>query len=772
MAIRVSGLASGLDTDSIVQELVAAYSKKKDKHVKAQTKLEWQMDAWKDLNKKVNSLYKRLGNMKLSNYYNKKTTSISDSTKATVTAGSNAINGTQKLKVNHVAATGYLTGASLAKGTTGNTTLGELGLAEGDKGTIAVTTKKGSKNIEISSDMKISEFVNKLKDAGVSASFDSTYNRLYITAKDSGVENDFALTATDANGLTALKGLGIYVDSAANQEAYKKWDKYGVDIDGNPTSDPAKLKENFENILNTIDKYQGEGPGSIKEVEEKNADLKSKMTELQADRNYAVAFMSLKGALAVKDDSGASKLTASEQTKMEELLKKTDAELKDAGEWDRFEELKEKLGYSDKDFAQMRNNAKAVSNFEADTENAAVVGEIHTAYNDPDSTAKLQKWVDDNSAAIQKLSDEMKDNNDLIAEKKAYINDNAMLTSLAPAATLTEEQLETMTEAEIAAFKAQDNANRADVLTAKYQYVQDIKGDTGSFSDDPSVAGHAVRVNGSDAQIELNGVTYDSASNNITVNGITITALQTTAPGEELTITTQADVQGIYDSIKDFLKEYNALMKEMDELFNADSARGYEPLTDEEKEAMGDKEIEKWEEKIKKSLLRRDDNLSYVMNLMTNSMAKSFTLSDGKKYSLASFGIKTQGYLSAAENEGNLYHIDGDAEDEVSAGKSDRLLAAIQQDPEMVQEFFQKLSDDLYTRLDKKMKSTNMNSKYSIYNDKKMQRDYDDYTKTIKKWEEKVTAMEDYYYKKFTAMEKALATLQNSTSALSGLLGS
>ena len=34
-------------------------------------------------------------------------------------------------------------------------------------------------------------------------------------------------------------------------------------------------------------------------------------------------------------------------------------------------------------------------------------------------------------------------------------------------------------------------------------------------------------------------------------------------------------------------------MKEMDELFNADSARGYEPLTDEEKEAMGDKEIER-----------------------------------------------------------------------------------------------------------------------------------------------------------------------------------
>ncbi len=766
MAIRVSGLASGLDTDSIVQELVSAYSKKKDKHVKAQTKLEWKMDAWKALNKKVNSLFKRLGNMKLSTYYNKKTTTISDSTKATISASNSAMNGTQTLKINEVAATGYLTGGKLKDGSKASTTLGELGLADGDKGSVAVKTKKGTVNIDVSSDMKVSEFVNKLKDAGVSANYDSNYNRIYITAKESGKDNDFALTATDENGLKALKGLGLYVNSPANQKAYEQWDKYGVDKDGNPTTDPAKLKENFEYILNTIDKYQGDGAGSIKELQEKNADLKTDLTNLQADRNYAVAFMSLKSALAAKDDAGAQKLTAAEQSELEAMLKKTDAELKDDGETDRFNELKEKLGYSDKDFAQLRSNAKAVDNYEADAENLQVVQDIHAAYNDPDSTNKLQAWVDTNTAQIKNVSDEMQANNESIAEKKAYISDNALLTSSAPAAKLTEEELKTMTEAEIAAFKAQDNEKRANMLAAKYQYVQNVKNDTGSFTSD------AFRVDGSNAKIELNGVEYESSSNNITVNGITITALQKTAPGETLSITTQADVQGIYDTIKDFLKEYNALIKEMDELFNADSAKGYEPLTDEEKEAMSDKEIEKWEEKIKGSILRRDDNLSSVMNMMTTAMGKSFELSDGKRYSLASFGIHTQGYLDAAENEGYVLHIDGDSEDEVTAGKSDRLLAAIQKDPDMVQEFFQKLSDNLYTKLDKKMKSTTMNSKYSIYNDKKMQRDYDDYTKTIKKWEEKVTAMEDYYYKKFTAMEKALATLQNSTNALSGLLGS
>ena len=41
MAMRVSGINSGLDTDAIVQELVSAYSQKTEKYTKEQTKLGW-----------------------------------------------------------------------------------------------------------------------------------------------------------------------------------------------------------------------------------------------------------------------------------------------------------------------------------------------------------------------------------------------------------------------------------------------------------------------------------------------------------------------------------------------------------------------------------------------------------------------------------------------------------------------------------------------------------------------------------------------------------
>ena len=141
---------------------------------------------------------------------------------------------------------------------------------------------------------------------------------------------------------------------------------------------------------------------------------------------------------------------------------------------------------------------------------------------------------------------------------------------------------------------------------------------------------------------------------------------------ETITLTTDTDVDAVYDTIKGFLKEYNALIKEMDTLYNAKTAKGYEPLTSEEKEAMSDEEVEKWEKKIKDSLLRRDGNLSSVMSGMKTAMQSSIEI-NGKNYTLSSFGINTASYFSSGDNEKNMYHIDGDSEDAVSSGNDDKL---------------------------------------------------------------------------------------------------
>ena len=114
MPIRITGMNSGLDTESIITELVKAKTVKKDSLVKAQTKLQWKQDAWKELNSKVYALYsKTLSNMRLKSDYSKKTTKVSNEAAATVITGANAVNGVQTLKISQMAKTGYLTGAQL-----------------------------------------------------------------------------------------------------------------------------------------------------------------------------------------------------------------------------------------------------------------------------------------------------------------------------------------------------------------------------------------------------------------------------------------------------------------------------------------------------------------------------------------------------------------------------------------------------------------------------------------------------------------------------------
>lgn len=278
---------------------------------------------------------------------------------------------------------------------------------------------------------------------------------------------------------------------------------------------------------------------------------------------------------------------------------------------------------------------------------------------------------------------------------------------------------------------------------------------------------YATKTDASDAEIELNGAVFTSDSNEFSINGLKITA---TGVSDLMTITTSTDVDKIYDTIKDFIGEYNTLVNAMESAYNADSAKGYEPLTDDEKSEMSEEEVEKWEKKIKDSLLRRDDTIGSILSSMSMSMSSVIEI-DGKKYSLSSFGINTNSYFSRVENESYSYHIDGNKDDDATATNEDKLRKAIEENPEAVGEFFKELATKVYETLDQRMKTSELSSAYTVYNDKQMKEEYDDYTDTIKKWEEKLKDLEDYYYKQFSAMETALAELNSQTNSLASLLG-
>ena len=326
----------------------------------------------------------------------------------------------------------------------------------------------------------------------------------------------------------------------------------------------------------------------------------------------------------------------------------------------------------------------------------------------------------------------------------------------------------------------------SDVTSDVYKYVKSIKGDADDFSsaldalknkieisqqvlaaDAKEFSDEAVKIDGQDCKITLNGATYTSNSNTIQVNGLTFTCL---SEANDISVTTQQDTSGIYDMIRDFFKEYNEIMNEMDKLYNADKAKDYEPLTDEEKEKMTDSEIEKWEKKIKDALLRKDDTLATLRTNIQNVFLQGFNV-NGKEMYLTNFGIETLSYFTAPENEKHAYHIDGDDKDDNTSTKDDKLKALIASDPDTVTTFFSNLSRELYTKLNDLSKATDYSSAGVFWEDKKAKNDMTSLEEKIKEAEKKLAAYEDKYYDKFSKMEVALSKLQSSTSSLTSMLG-
>ena len=282
--------------------------------------------------------------------------------------------------------------------------------------------------------------------------------------------------------------------------------------------------------------------------------------------------------------------------------------------------------------------------------------------------------------------------------------------------------------------------------------------------------GEATYVKGQNAEIYLNGAKFENTNNVFEINGLTITALDKTE-GEGLTLTTEQDTDGIYDMIKNFFKEYNSLINEMDKLYNAEKAKDMEPLTDEEKEDMSDSEIEKWEKKIKDQLLRRDDSLYSVADGLKSIFAKGVEV-DGKTMYLSEFGINTLGYFLAPENEKSAYHIDGDEDDESTSGNADKLKSAIANDPDKVINFFTSIFNNMYKKMNDLSTSVEGTRSFgNFYDDKKMKTEYDGYKTKIKDLEQALADYEDKWYKKFSKMETAMAKLQSNTSAVTSMLG-
>ena len=709
MAMRMSGLASGMDTESIIQQLVAARQTKVDNTKKAQTKLEWKQDTWKDLNTKLKNLQsKYISNLRFSTAYKKKTTKVSSSSIVSVITGEDAVNGVQQLSVKHLAKTAYLTGDKLKEKADGSKwdALSKISDIVGDdfaEGSISIAAGGKTIDIAVTGETTISDFLTKIKEAGLNANFDAGQQRFFISAKQSGAENNFSVTADGTAGSRILSSLGLQVslkDDAASLAKYREYAGYYVAGDKDAT---------LANMQSLIDK-----------------DVSAKVDEyLNQYRNLV--------------DS------------------KKNAE-------DKISEINEK--YKDKTL-----ESAEVYQSQLDEKNAKLkdlTSQIYVLPNGPEKGALIAQR-DDLQKEIDEITELKKDADTLETQQKNLESYNNQMQEI-------KDKYIDITEITDADGKvtysatAKDDYKKGieDTYYAKASYAAEV---IANYNNGIDIGSGATKIDGKDAEILLNGAKFTSTTNSFAINGLTFTALAETKDGEEVTVTTQDDTDGIYDMVKNFFKEYNSIINEIDKLYNADSASGYEPLTDDEKEALSDSEVEKYEKKIKDALLRRDDNLSGIRSGLKDTMLQGIEV-NGKTMYLSDFGISTLGYFEAADNEKNMYHIDGDPDDENTSGNADKLKSMISSDPDTVVSFFTQLSRNLYSKMNDLSKAVEGYRSYgSFYDDKKMKSDYDDYKTKIAEQEQELADYEDKWYEKFSKMETALAKMQSNTNALTSLLG-
>lgn len=277
------------------------------------------------------------------------------------------------------------------------------------------------------------------------------------------------------------------------------------------------------------------------------------------------------------------------------------------------------------------------------------------------------------------------------------------------------------------------------------------------------------KVAGQDAVFELNGHQTSRSSNSFSINGITFNLKGLTPgglSGEATTITVETDTDAIFNNIKSFIDSYNELYETISQKLTEERFRDYQPLTDDEKTSLKDYEIEKWEQKARSGLLRSDPLLSGALNdirrIMTTQLHNS-----GSYRSLAEIGIKTSNYW---DNEKGKLKID-----------ETKLRQAIEKDSRGIYELFAGDSSvtegkgivrQLYDSVDSAIKkiSSQAGSSASLVDNSYIGRTINSINKRIDSMESRLEKAEQRYWRQFSAMEKAIQSMNQQSSWLTAQL--
>src|SRR5690606_19576178 len=216
--MRVGGLASGMDTDSIVKDMMKIQKMPLDKLMQQKTFTEWQQEATRDTNLSMTNLRTSASNLRLQSSFNSYSATSPTPNSFTVATTASAMSGSYQVQVTSVASAAKLNSSAAimipaVTAADGTVTTAARGAKSTDQiGVAGKITIDGSGTdiiIDIASTDTYEAVAKKIQDLtaasvpALRASFDNTTSRFFIATKGMGSEQAFTMEFKNADGTAA-----------------------------------------------------------------------------------------------------------------------------------------------------------------------------------------------------------------------------------------------------------------------------------------------------------------------------------------------------------------------------------------------------------------------------------------------------------------------------------------------------------------------------------------------------------------------------------------
>ncbi|CDM68833.1 Flagellar hook-associated protein [Clostridium bornimense] len=649
---RITGLATGLDVDSLVKSMVSLQQSRVDKAKQNLQTVTWKQTLYRDLMKEANEFKNKYFNVTSSsnmlsskNLSTFKASGLSSTAGITVKPGTGSVKGTYSITVNSLAKEATVQGSKTIAFATGGTS----------KIPVNVTDSNNTINIE-----------------GTDITID---NKAYSTISDVASAYNDAISNDDS-----LKGKYVAtVDSETNSIQIEKKIEIGADYketiavsgkdieieleEGSYTAE--ELTSKIQSALNKAIKNDNDlsNDENLKDIKVAlNDDKKIVINKDNAEvgtTNYSQNITNKKQYTPqiVDGVNDTLKISIGGNTSIELKLDTTKNFTNPDGTLKTNEEIMIELSENLNDqLAQKGINNISFSNNGGKLSVTAETGEQVIITGNATSTLGLDSRFEVKGNTSTKMSD-MLDAMGVTDKKVSFeINDVKFEYDFDGA-----DANKTINEiTKDIASKAGVNVNYSEVTKSFTMSSKNTGSDStitlkdtngnflGALFGDGSQLDKTVE--GSDAEIVMktpNGEqTLQKNKNNFTIDGIEINLVKDPegTPYTE-TFTVEGNVDEAVKNIKEVIDGYNSLITKMYTLTSEKKLSSYSPLTDEQKEEMTEKEIELWETKAKQGLLRNDTYLNKLSSALRSAVN---TPVEGAGISMSDVGISfSTDYTSA-----------------------------------------------------------------------------------------------------------------------------